>query len=213
MRLVKIERASIYTALFPNHLNSFIQQSTDTKISFDFLLDKANLTQFELASRFKHFGNIFHDGPAQPQPQEESGGTPSVDLLRDFATRINHLRSLVCDLLLARLHKIFKDRSKLLCGNDYPHCETLPQWLEEYKNGPYDNKKRGMVHTLCSKLWGKECIPLVEKLVMTKLGLKYISFIIDKDGNLVCPKTNRRIGCVGKMGRRITQSFFTEAFR
>ena len=121
-------------------MNSF-NKSTVTKISIDFLLDKASLTQFELASHFKQFGNIFHDGPAQPQPQEDSGAdaTPSIDLMRDFATRINHLRSLVCDLLLARLHKIFKDRSKLLCGNDYPHCETLPQWLDEYKNGPYAN--------------------------------------------------------------------------
>ena len=195
--------------------SNFLNKTIITNISYDFLLDKANLTQFELASRFKHFGNQFQHGSNPTDGTNETNETngTTVDLMRDFANRIHHLRSLVCDMSLARLHKIYKDRSKLLCGNDYPYCETLQQWLEEYKNGPYDNKKRGMVHTLCNKLWGKECIPLVEKLVMMKLGLKYISFIIDKDGNLVCPKTNRRIGSIGKICRRITQTFFIDPFR
>ena len=127
---------------------------------------------------------------------------------------MNALRLLINDLALPRLQRLFKDRAKLLCGAKYPRCETLAQWLDEYKHGPYDNQKHWMVYTLCNEIWkGDATRPTVEKMTMSKLGLEYLNLIIDKYGNLVKPKTNRPCGSIRKALKRLTQTVFVDPFR
>ena len=136
--------------------------------------------------------------------------------MQDYRDRFNNLRKMTNDMALPRLRKIHRDNSITLCGKKYPKCETLEQWLNEYRLGVYNNDKRWMVNRLCNEVWGKECIPSVEKMVMNRLKIKYVHQIIKyvpPKAYLEKPKTNRACGSLRKNFSRLTQTHFTERFR
>jgi hypothetical protein len=197
------------------------------KISLDFVLDKANLNKFELTSRFKHFGKIF-DAPsggaatgnevAKEAEENKEDEEEDPNLEAEFAVKYNELRLLINDIAKPRLHKIFRDRAKLLCGSKYTHCETLSDWLHEYKHGPYDNQKRWMVNCLINEMWVGQSMPMVEKITMETCGLDYLELIICQEkgqlrGQLVPPKTKRSCGSIRKNLQRLKGTLFVEPFR
>ena len=200
------------------------------KISLDFVLDKAKLNKFELTSRFKHFGKIFDEIATSGNKEgEHAAGNKEAEenkedeeedpnLMAEFAVKYNELRLLINDIAKPRLHKIFRDRAQLLCGSKYPHCDTLSDWLEEYKHGPYDNQKRWMVNCLINELWVGQSIPMVEKITMQTCGLDYLTLIICEEkgmqrGQLVPPKTKRACGSIRKGLQRLKGTLFVEPFR
>jgi hypothetical protein len=88
---------------------------------------------------------------AEENKEDEEEVPNLMNLEAKFVVKHNELRFLINDIAKPRLHKIFRDRAKLLCGSKYTHCDTLSDWLQEYKHGPYDNKKQWMVNCLINE--------------------------------------------------------------
>jgi hypothetical protein len=98
----------------------------------------------------------------------------------------------------------------------FPHCKSLGDYLAEYRNGEYGNKMRKMAHTICSVMWGKRCNPMIEKMVMDKLGLVYENFVFDIRVHVmaqVTPKTRRECCNIRKFIGRLRQTLIADCFR
>jgi hypothetical protein len=198
------------------------------------IIYQANLNVFELLSGFKHFGKIFDEpsGAAADEPSGAAAGNQEAEenkedeeedpnlmnLMAEFAVKYNDLRLLINDIAKPRLQKIFRDRAKLLCGSKYTHCDTLSDWLHEYKHSPYDNQKRWMVNCLIKEMWVGQSMPMLEKITMETCGLEYIELIICQEkgqqrGQLVPPKTKWACGSIRKSLKRLKGTLFVEPFR
>ena len=129
--------------------------------------------------------------------------------MADFGMRVNNLREFICNLARPRMNKAFVVRAQSL--NHGYDCVTLEDFLRECRTGPFDNRKRALVHKLCNELWGKECCGDIERMVMAKLRLKYKNSLVDEKGRV--PKTRRTHGSIRKMINRMKQTNYVERFR
>ena len=200
-------------------LFQIVLQIAWTKIPYDFILDKANLSQSELQHRFAYAqGNKIFDkeenGTHTNAAVEENGTAQSP--LEQFGGRMKSLRELIMYMAQPRLRALFRNRAGQVCGEDYPDCKELEDYLLEYRTGTYDNKKRAMVNKLCNHAWGKECSGNIEKAILTKLKIEYTNEVLKgcTNGKLVTtPKTRRVYGSVKKMIQRLKQTYFIDRFR
>ncbi len=189
------------------------------------MLDKSKPTDKEVQARNNHFEYVFQkdkrDSPQEPQDGAPKTGTDGTaagtdDLppvfAEEYAQRLVNLRTFIQDLAVPRMREVFRQRAKKTVGKMYTDCETLEDYLNEYKHGTYDNNKRMMVHTLCNLMWGKNCIQWIEKMVMDKLGMVYVNLLI-ASGKPVSPKTRRTAGSIAKMIARMRQTLFCDRFR
>lgn len=198
-----------------------------TLISYDFVLDKVNLTDVELQLRYQLYGKVF-DKEVKPAALGDHGATMAANPAvagnatatdkktpqNDFKERYLQFRFLLQELGIVRLKRIFEVRAKAILGDKYPNCRTLDDYLGEYRTGKYDNEKRAMVNTLSNHMWGRECCPMIEQMLMDLLNIKYENFIIDEDKkNKVPPKTRRACGSLRKMLNRLRQTYFADRFR
>lgn len=193
------------------YLFKFFLQVSVTKIPLDFLLDKANLTAFELETRFKLYGDIFNKD-ALKAGNQEAAAVPALVLLQEYKQRNAALWIMALDLADPRLKEIFRIRARKVFGKKYPHCDSLEQYLMEYKTGIYNNDKRQMVNVLCNQMWSKECMAFIEKMVMDRLGLEYENILI-ASGQKKVPKTRRTSGSFKGMFGRQRQTNFVDRFR
>ena len=187
-----------------------------TDIPLNYILDKNNLSDTELQYRFQYADSNFFNKDAGDSPQEASTNSneaPTEPPMVLFHRRYKSLRSFIQDLAIPRLKRVFELRAQLV-NKDYPKCKTLDQFLDEYRSGTYDNKKRALIFGLCNNMWGRECFGTIEKQVMDKLKLKYVHQLIgDKDGKLTTPKTRRSHGSIKIMINRIRQTNISDCFR
>lgn len=148
-------------------------------------------------------------GQAAPNNGAGQGNEPSLTPMQEFGNRLKALRHLISDLAMPRLKEVFRTRCKSFV-KDYPECTDLESCLEEYRVGIYDNKKRLMVVNLCNKMWGKECLPAIEKQIMEKLKLQYEDWQVDLSR---APKTRRSGGCVRNITGRLRNTLIADRFR
>lgn len=205
-------------------MNSVIQ-IRETEISWNFILDKKKLTETELHLRFQEAGQDFfckdvdnagkattadHGAAPAGAPATSFGSNP----LQDFEHRYIKLCYFLQDLANARMKEVFRVRCTLV-NQDYPDCVDLESFLEEYKHGAYDNKKRWLIDQVCNQMWGDMCFGGIEKMVMDKLKLKYKNTLIGTKANgekLVV--VNRRCnGSIKQMLVRMKQTLFIDRFR
>ena len=78
-----------------------------------------------------------------------------------------------------------------------------------YRTGTYNNQMGGLVHYLSNKLWGKECMGTLEKVIMDKAKLKYKNALVS--GKEV--KTRRSHRSIKKMLVRLKQTLFVDHIR
>lgn len=199
----------LLTVRFVYHCNDYLFHTKVawTVISWDFVLDKANLTATELQVRFEACGRLglSKDDNSDSVPKPANDLTP----LQDFEIRLNNFRLFICDLARPRMNETFEARAKAL--NHGYDCVTLEDFLRECKSGKYDNRKRGLIFNLCNRMWGKQCAGDIEKLVMDKLRLKYKNELVDGEERV--PKTRRTHGSIRKMFNRMKQTNYVERFR
>ena len=185
------------------------------------MVDRSNVSGKIIELRFKEFPNVFDKDADNAQPPAgQSAPTPSAPAdngltpLRAYEARYLALRAIIQDLAVPRLKQVFRERAKHSVGNKFPHCQTVEQFLNEYRTGVYDNKKRWMVHVLTNLMWMGTCMAQIEAAVMKKLGLKYKDVIFcEQTGKLISPKTRRLTGSIKIMINRMKQTLFIERFR
>ena len=176
-----------------------------------------NLSANELQYRFllEDGSKLFNkDVPtvnlADDNEQPNCPGLPAgLSPLADFGERYKAFRMFLQDLALPRMKETFRLRAGAF-NTDYPNCKTLDDFLLEYRTGPYDNKKREMVDVLCNKMWGRECVGTIEKIVMDKVKLRYKNALVDPHMKV---KTRRSHGSIKKMINRMKQTLFIDRFR
>lgn len=171
--------------------------------------------------RFQYAGSDFFSKDKDTEVAAAASSTASPDAgtvseklspMQEFAKRYRALRMFIQDLAWPRLLEVFRVRAEA-CNfkKDYPNCKNLDDFLLEYRTGIYDNKKRAMVHVLCNKMWGRECMGMIEKQVMDKLKLRYKHVLISND--LKAPKTRRSGGSIKGMTGRLRQTGIADRFR
>jgi hypothetical protein len=191
-----------------------------TTISYDFVLDKTNLTEQELDVRYIHYSNVFvkdvEDTTAASADQGAATMAAGNITRAEFNERLLQLRFLIQELSISRIKQVFQVRAKEWLGKLFPQCKSLDDYLAEYRNGEYGNKMRKMAHTICNVMWGKRCNPMIEKMVMNKLGLVYDNYVfVIKDMVMarVTPKTRRECGNIRKFIGRLRQTLIADRFR
>ena len=189
-----------------------------TEIHWDFILDKSNLSDLELQTRFAVAGGRQIFSKDVPSVEEANGmelvappvpGLPvGLSMLQDFKHRLNDFRQCLMDLAVPRMKEAFRLRAATV-NHNFTDCSSLEDFVMAYRNRPYDNKMRRMVNLLCHEMWGKECMGQIEKHVMKKLKLTYKNALVS--GEVV--KTRRLYGSIRKMFVRMKQTLFVDVFR
>lgn len=173
------------------------------------MLDKAKYKPTELQERLECGGRrvFFRTGNDKDLPPIADGTTP----LEDLSERMENLRKYLCDVLAPRLKALYSVR---LDNMKHPlavksNCKTHQDCLLLYRTHPYGNEIRSLIFFICHKMWGKECMGILEKQVMEVANLEY-------DGTLVGGKSikNRRIhGTIKSMFNRVRQTQYVDPYR
>lgn len=199
-----------------------------TFIPWDFIIDKNNLSDTELDLRYGYGSSTFFNkenanaapAPVAPAPVAASEAAPAITAaeiavaklrpIEEFKVRYQNLRNFIADLAVARLKEVFRVRAKEVCGQKRPHCESLEDYLLEYRTASYGNDLRKMVDDLCNQMWGKECFGQLEIQVMNKLKLKYVNCLVNPENKV---KNRRCYGTIKQMINRLRQTLIIERFR
>lgn len=146
-----------------------------TIVPRDFFVNKKKLTAHELQVRFAKVGwDLFYKRHAGDKPPK----CPAIDLIADFEIRLENLRIMILGHVSPRVEGIFIARFEQLFsgytfrgGRKVTSTESL---LSAIILEPYDNKMRGMIHTVQNTLWGNNTwAVLLEKKTMQVIGLEY----------------------------------------
>jgi hypothetical protein len=193
-------------------------QIAETVIPRDFIIDKSKLKKNELTERFGWAGRqVFNQGvPTKDgEGKSQNAAMPplpdGLDALIDFEDRMRELRLFILDLAMPRMKAIFLSRfHDCVKGGDYKDVKKFEDFMDIYRSGVYDNKRRGDLATICFEMWGRgQCFIEVEKLLMARLKLKYTDVL--SNGN-IC-KTRRKHGSIKSMLVRMKQTVFIDPIR
>ena len=158
-----------------------------TKITKDFVRDKAKLSDRELNSRYYKIGSKLFNKVRQPLDATANNNiTVSIE---EFAAKYYNLRKMIGRLAKPRIEAVWLSRFRQFFpeytfGNGRK-VTCVDDFLEAIVMEPYDNRMRELVHTVQNVMWGtgNNWAVIVEAKIMQVLGLEYKDEYVDlEDG-------------------------------
>ena len=135
-------------------------------------------SELELQNRFAWSGgvNIFY------RNADLSALPDDIPPLMQFGSCLAGLHDLFVDLAKPRLLELYEVRAPQAKHNfqlETP-MKKLNDYLTFYKTHKCDNNMGAYIYALNNTIWGKECFGELEKILMKKVGIKYVDIVIDR---------------------------------